>query len=210
MISLLVESTVRSVAFAAAIGLALQIGRVRDAGRRLAAWTAVLYGALLLPLAVPFLPPLPVPLLHRAAGQTAIALPAATDRLQATEITQTSPRTHFDWRSAGAELYLAVAVGLLGRLVFGLMVTRRLRRTSRPVKDARALTILGAQSRAAGVGNVPELAESSALAVPITLGWMRPSIILPDSWYEWSDSKTEAVVAHELSHIRRAITQRCC
>ena len=60
MISLLVESTIRSIAFAGVIGLVLQLGRVRDVSTRLAAWTCVLYGALLLPLAVPFLPPLAV------------------------------------------------------------------------------------------------------------------------------------------------------
>src|SRR6202041_432463 len=105
---------------------------------------------------------------------------------------------HFNWRAVGVDLYLAVAVGLLGRLAFGLIVTRRLRRMSQPVTDARLLTILRAQSRQAGLSRVPELTESSALAVPITLGWMRQSIILPVSWCEWSDSKTESVLAHEL------------
>src|ERR1700693_6371666 len=203
MIFLLVESTIRSLAFAGAIGLALQIGRVRDVGTRLVAWTCVLYGALLLPLATPSLPPIPVPMLNRAAHQNAIMLPVATQRAYRASVPIAAPRAHFNWRTVGVDLYVAVAVGLLGRLVFGLMVTRRLRRTSLPINDARLLTILRAQSRQPGVSKVPELTESSALSVPITLGWMRPSIILPDSWCEWSDSKTEAVLAHELSHVRR-------
>ena len=199
MTSLLIESALRSLAFAGAIGLALQIGRVRDVGTRLAAWTCVLYGALLLPLAVPFLPALPVPMLSRAAGQKMIVLPAATPRIYGAAIPAGAAPVRFDWRSAGVDLYLAVTLGLLGRLAFGLMVTRRLRRKSQPVNDDHILTILRAQA----VRKVPELAESSALAVPITLGWMRPAIVLPDSWREWPDSKTEAVLAHELSHVSR-------
>src|SRR5450755_2170678 len=123
MISLLIESTVRSLAFAGAIGLVLRISGVRDVGTRLAAWTCVLYSALLLPLAVPFLRPLPVPMLHPAAIQKVIVLPAATVQPLTTGIIQPAPRAKVDWRTAIDCLYLAVAVGLLGRLAFGLMVT---------------------------------------------------------------------------------------
>src|SRR5580658_2950678 len=181
MISLLIESTLRSLAFAGAIGVVLRIGRVRDVGTRLVAWTCVLYGALLLPLAVPFLRPLPVPVWNRAAGQKAIVLPAAAPRIYGTVISTNAAPVHFDWRTAGVDLYLAVTLVMLGRLAFGLIVTRRLRRRSQPVSDAHVLAMLYAQ---AGVRKAPELAESNALAVPITLGWMRPCIILPDSWRE--------------------------
>jgi|CZKS01.1.fsa_nt_gi beta-lactamase regulating signal transducer with metallopeptidase domain len=203
MISLLVESTIRSLAFAGAIGLVLEVGRVRDVGTRLAAWTCVLYGALLLPLAVPFLPPLPVHMPSRAANQKVIVLPVATQPTYRRAIFTEAPRVQFNWRTVAADLYLAIAIGLLCRLAFGVFATRRLRRASRPVSDTRLQSILSAQGLQAGIRKLPELAESSALAVPITIGWARPSIILPDSWREWSDEKTEAVLAHELSHVRR-------
>lgn len=204
MISLLLESTVRSLAFAGAIGLVLEIGRVRDVGTRLAAWTYVLYGALLLPLAVPFLPPLAVHVPGRAANQKVIVLPVASQSAFRPEISTEAPRAHLDWRTAAGDLYIAVTLGFLCRLAFGLLLARRLQWASRPVNDARLLSMLDAQSLQAGIRKLPDLAESSALAVPITIGWMRPSIILPDSWREWPDSKTEAVLAHELSHVRRS------
>src|ERR1700690_780160 len=111
MISLLVESTIRSLAFAGAIGLALEIGRVRDVGTRLAAGTCVLYGALLLPLAVPFLPPLPIHMPSRAANQKVIVLPAVTQRAYRAAISTEAPRTPFNWRLAAADLYLAIPAG---------------------------------------------------------------------------------------------------
>jgi hypothetical protein len=195
MTSLLVESTVRSLGFAAAVGLALQIFRVRDAGTRLAAWTAVLYGALLLPAMVAFLPPLEVPILHRAASQKIVVVPAGSVPISRDEIPKGVPKARFQWRGAGVDLYFAVAIGLLARLGFGLIATRRLRRTSRPVNDARLLAMCS--------GTAPQLAESGALAVPITIGWLRPVVVLPDSWREWDDAKTAAVLAHELSHVGR-------
>jgi hypothetical protein len=90
---------------------------------------------------------------------------------------------------------LVVALGLLGRLAFGLIATGRLRRAARLVSDERLLAMLGTQSA--------QLAESNALAVPITIGWVRPVVVLPDSWREWDDAKIAAVLAHELSHVRR-------
>src|SRR5580704_7450092 len=107
MISLLIESTLRSLAFAGAVGFALQLGRVRDVGTRLAAWTCVLYGALLLPLAVPFLPPLAVPIPGHAASQKMIDLPAAAPRIYRAAISTVAAPVRFDWRTAGVELYLA-------------------------------------------------------------------------------------------------------
>jgi beta-lactamase regulating signal transducer with metallopeptidase domain len=192
MTSLLVESTVRSLGFAAAVGLALQILRVRDTGTRLAAWTAVLYGALLLPAMVAVLPPLEVPMLHRAASQKVVVAPAVSVSNDRTEIPEGVPDKRFNWRRAAVDLYFAVALGLLGRLVFGLIATRRLRRASRPVNDARLLAMCSVR-----------LVESSALAVPITIGWLHPVVVLPDSWREWDDAKIAAVLAHELSHVRR-------
>ena len=100
-----------------------------------------------------------------------------------------------DWRIAGLSLYLIIATALLGRLGFGLVVARRLRRASRPVSDSHVLKLLGPRA--------PVLTESGALTVPITVGWMRPCIVLPDSWREWDEAKTTAVLAHELSHVRR-------
>jgi len=69
--------------------------------------------------------------------------------------------------------------------------------------DPRLLEVLAKQAAAAGIRKPPALMESGALAVPITMGWMRPRIILPATWREWNESKIGVVLAHELSHVRR-------
>lgn len=48
-----------------------------------------------------------------------------------------------------------------------------------------------------------EIRESERVAAPVTLGVLRPAIVLPADWARWSGTKLDAVLAHEASHIRR-------
>jgi bla regulator protein blaR1 len=44
---------------------------------------------------------------------------------------------------------------------------------------------------------------SASCAVPVTVGLIRPRIILPKSSHEWSQAKLDAVMTHEREHVRR-------
>src|SRR5262249_15392685 len=83
----------------------------------------------------------------------------------------------------------ALAAGiLLLRLVTGMLLGRRLLRTSRPTGR-----------RADGV----EIRESNHVSAPITIGVIRSAIVLPADWPTLDGAKMEAVLAHELSHVHR-------
>lgn len=204
MIPLLVDSAVRSLAFACTVGLALRLFRLRDVEIRLAAWTAVLYGVLLMPLAGTWAPPLAVPVIRAVAQPVLTILPpvSGVPRAAGPASFHRAPH-HFDWQTGVYGLYLALAALLLVRFGFGLVMTRRLRRTCRPVDDPRMLAALRGETLAAEIRVAPALVEADALTVPLTLGWMRPSILLPAAWREWDDAEIAAVLAHELSHVRR-------
>jgi uncharacterized protein (TIGR03435 family) len=45
--------------------------------------------------------------------------------------------------------------------------------------------------------------ESDSVAAPVTLGIVRPEIVLPTDWRKWDATKLDAVLAHERSHILR-------
>ncbi len=48
-----------------------------------------------------------------------------------------------------------------------------------------------------------ELRESDRVTAPVTLGILKPTVVLPVDWREWDQAKLNAVVAHERSHLRR-------
>ena len=55
-----------------------------------------------------------------------------------------------------------------------------------------------------GVGRAIRLLESSAVAVPAVIGWLRPVILVPASTLTGlSPRQLDAILAHELAHVRR-------
>jgi beta-lactamase regulating signal transducer with metallopeptidase domain len=89
--------------------------------------------------------------------------------------------------------YLVVASGLLLRLFGGWVAVRRLESRTRPASTSDRLP-----------GNAAlNVRESDALAVPVTIGLLRPVIVLPTDWKTWPLSKLIVVLAHERAHIRR-------
>ena len=98
-------------------------------------------------------------------------------------------------------MYLAVALSLLLRFLIGLAVTKRLVKRSQELTDERLRSIL---SRAEWSNSpFPSVRESPAIAVPITAGPIRSTILLPFNWREWDEERLEAVMTHELSHVFR-------
>ena len=92
---------------------------------------------------------------------------------------------------------------LLGRLGVGLLLSHRLRRQSTAIQDPRALRWLKWHALAMGLEEPPVLAESKAVVVPLTFGALRPLILVPSDWRDWESGKLAAVIAHELSHVKR-------
>jgi beta-lactamase regulating signal transducer with metallopeptidase domain len=100
-------------------------------------------------------------------------------------------------------IYLAVASIFLARFLIGLAYGRRLIHTSQTIDDPLVI-------RKLALTTTPRLAESELISVPVTMGALRPTILLPAGWREWSLTKLDAVLAHELSHVARRdpLTQR--
>ena len=114
------------------------------------------------------------------------------------------------WDAVAFGIYLAVAILLFARFFVGLALGRRLMRASQTLDDPRVGLRLASQAYAAGLATVPQVAESEIISVPVTMGALRSTILLPADWRDWDDAKLDAVVAHEISHVARrdALTQR--
>lgn len=108
------------------------------------------------------------------------------------------------WESIAAGIYLLITIYSLIRFIAGIVLSRKLVRNARPITEPAARMKLPCQSLSVRLG------MSDWVSVPLTVGILRPTILLPSDWHTWDDAKLDAVLAHELSHVTRhdAFTQR--
>jgi beta-lactamase regulating signal transducer with metallopeptidase domain len=114
------------------------------------------------------------------------------------------------WSAVSGAIYLPVASLFLLRLFVGIAFGRRLLRTSRPIDETRLVQRLTFRAKSLRLAVIPDAAESEFISVPVTLGVLRSTILLPVEWREWDGAKLDAVIAHEVSHVARrdGLTQR--
>lgn len=88
--------------------------------------------------------------------------------------------------------------------VGGWAQSRRLaRRDTRPVEEAWRAR-LGELRERMRIGRAVEILESARVAVPTVIGWLSPVILVPASVFSGlAPRQLEAVLAHELAHVRR-------
>lgn len=100
--------------------------------------------------------------------------------------------------------WAAGVVVLSIRLLGGWIVARRLAtRALRPVSPEVHAMARRVAGRIA-LDRIVRLFESTAVAVPVTVGWLKPVVLLPASAMSGlSPTQLEALLAHELAHVRR-------
>jgi beta-lactamase regulating signal transducer with metallopeptidase domain len=189
----------RSSVVAITTAVLLKLFRVRSPSVRLASWTAAMLASTLIPLLAPalpavYLPAAPIRGLARVAQQSNLRLPPSI-HVAGNTVSANNGISHagrasrpFAWPPLLLSIYGLGASLLLLRVGAGLAMTRRILRRS-------VVTGLLADGR-------PVL-ESQDLGVPAAVGLFRPSVVLPSGWREWEPAKLDAVLVHELSHVRR-------
>ena len=103
-----------------------------------------------------------------------------------------------------AVAYLVGVLVLLIRLLLGLRGGWKLRRHSEPVDEPALLGLLARRAAALKMRVAPALCRCRDIAVPTVVGIFRPTILLPISLVAGlSPDQLEAILTHELAHIRR-------
>ena len=101
-------------------------------------------------------------------------------------------------------VYATVAGLLMARLGFSLRAVLVLRRSSVAVDDPAWMAALTRWQARLGVRSPVRLARSGKVTVPVVIGWLRPTIIVPEGLRETPKvAAIDAVLLHELAHVRR-------
>jgi len=176
-------------------GLLLVVGillpralRLRHPRTLLVYWRLLLIAVLVLPLLT-------------AVWQPAAPLPTlAIEGLTIEQVVATTlpAAAGLSW---GAVLAIVVGVTLfaLVRLMAGLVFLHRCRRSAFPLTPTPD-PITNLQRR---LGLEIPFLISKRFSVPITFGWRRPAVLLPETFRWLSADEQEGVACHELLHVRR-------
>jgi bla regulator protein BlaR1 len=173
---LLFEFVLRATLIAVVAGVALWALRIRSASARHAVWASVILAMLVLPEWMLWGPKARLAVLPaRHAAVTSTVIGGATPRaiIHPVQTSAPAPARRTRWR--GDDLFAAVY--LLGAAVLLL-------RLAIGTIRANGLT-------------------SRAVSAPVTVGLLRPRIILPESSRDWTQNQLNAVMVHEREHVRR-------
>jgi beta-lactamase regulating signal transducer with metallopeptidase domain len=108
---------------------------------------------------------------------------------------------HLSWIAAG---WLIGVLVLSLRLLFGWIGVGRAKRRGVQPAGSQWQTMLAALAQRLRVRQTVKLLESAVAEVPTVIGWLRPVILLPASALSGlTPEQLEALLAHELAHIRR-------
>jgi hypothetical protein len=177
---LLLESSVRAALIALGTAAVLHALRAKSAGARHAAWAGLVVLMLLLPLWMAWGPRASLRVLPAAPTPAAVT-PILLSPLVPLGISavRVEPPARWNWL---AIVYLSGVSLLLLRLATGTLRAHILARGA-TIRDGRL--------------------TSPRCAAPVTVGWLRPSVILPECWRCWPQAQLDAVLTHEGEHVRR-------
>lgn len=177
MESVLLESSVRAALMFAAMAAVLAVFRVQGAAARHAAWAAVLVTMLLLPVWAAWGPDVPLRVLPAVEQQAELSLPnfpQAVVPMPAAAVAQpVASPAESSWAWPEAALGFYFVVSL-GMFARLWIGTMRARRIT-----------------------------SVQCSAPVTVGWIRPVILLPAESAGWTGAQRDAVMLHEQEHVRR-------
>lgn len=101
-------------------------------------------------------------------------------------------------------VYFVGVVVMLARLSISMSGCRRLRSTMKSVKDPALLEMVRRRASQMRMAFVPLVAICDRVTVPVVIGILKPTILLPPALLCGLDAnQLAAILSHELAHIRR-------
>ena len=114
------------------------------------------------------------------------------------------PATSLDWLTCLVWIWSSGVVIFGLRAFGGWVMLQRLRRTAQETISPVLLESCRRLEKRIGIARLVRYAHSEIVDVPAVVGWFRPVVLIPLSTIAGlSVEQFEAIVAHELAHIRR-------
>ena len=108
------------------------------------------------------------------------------------------------WSVVIVPLWLLGVFAFSARLVCGWYLVEGIRRAAADPVPVEWLARVHHLARRLDIGRPIRMVQSAVVRVPTVIGWLRPVILLPASVFTGlSPAQLEAVIAHELAHVRR-------
>jgi beta-lactamase regulating signal transducer with metallopeptidase domain len=205
----------QGAAIAALVLLWLRVGRPTPQARY-AGGVAALAALLLAPVATFAVRAAATP--AEPAAVTVRPLPAEPGDRMPVAVSPPAPVTAADFRTqahtplpAADIAVVGVVVAWLGgvllltvRLAGGWILARRLTVRGATPAAAEVCDRAVVLSRRLGLTRAVRIAESTAVSVPVLVGWMKPVVLFPAAALSGlSPGQVDALIAHELAHVRR-------
>lgn len=189
---------------AAGWGAATALGRGSPATRH-HTWTLAVLGALAVPVVGSIVPGVPWdPAVTTRAGSALLEhLPAGVTVYSAPSgpVPPADPDT--SWPGVIAAVWLTGTALVALRFARAWLVAWRLHRRAEAAVDERWLASCRSASQRLGLPGDVALARSSEIETPLTVGLVRPRVLLPAGADGWSAERLDAVLLHELGHVLR-------
>lgn len=100
--------------------------------------------------------------------------------------------------------YFVGLVGMIVRLVIALRGSERLRGTAKHVEHGELLEMVRRRAARLGLKAAPLVGYCKEISIPVAMGIVKPMILLPTALTSGlSADQLEALVTHELAHVRR-------
>jgi beta-lactamase regulating signal transducer with metallopeptidase domain len=204
-------------------GLASLVLRRRSAASRHLVWSAALCGILVIPVLGPAVPAVDLPVGNGVARAVegwlprgSAELPGGAQRPRDAAASGAMPAaTSDDGDAPGGIPWRVFWIGGLAVSLAVLVVRyaslRRIERAATPADG----TVLGQRleeaRRGVGIDRTVRLLLGEPDAMPMTWGIRAPRILLPAGAVDWPAAQADAVLLHELAHVRRGdvALQRC-
>jgi TonB family protein len=151
-------------------------------------------------------PPSAVQTVITSTARQAAPGPPATDERRVTAPADLAFASMFEHQLPFVVLVWAAGVLVLTvHLLLGWVRVGRIRRLSFPIATPHLTGTVRRIAARLGVSQPVRLLKSAWIDVPAVIGWLRPAIVFPASALAGlTPAHLEAILAHELAHIRRA------